>query len=387
MRIWMLLSLSFAFSMSSAAWASKARLRALGQSENGSLFIEDNRNIFLNPAIVRSLRNSAYIELGEHSTNLNTSTGQSPKAEGGLVYELEQVTLAAQLGRLSDSIGSIATFTSDWTNVLLPENSFELIVGGGANISWGGSLFYANSSADRGADEFFPDREASAMSLRGGVASHLWQAFVNLDLRHQAEIRNQVSNQKYDGNLSVDLGGSYSFSETFAVGLTVTQRSADFNNAGQSGDMKLNRYELEAFHFFRKTEKLQVFASAGLLSSQMRTRLQAPGVPDQELNSLTMPVTLGFETSVKEWLALRGSVRQGVLLARRNLRDGTNDLDQRNMPISAIDPGESGIVASAGASFMFEGLQVDAVLQGAENRSGLVDGNNLFGRVSLAYLF
>lgn len=366
---------------SSTAWASKARLRALGQSENGSLFIEDNRNIFLNPATIKNLKNAAYIELGEHAA------GGSPKAEGGLVYELEKLTIGAQLGRVSDSVTAIQAETARTGVDFLPQNAFELFVGGGSEVSWGGAVYYANSSSDRGSDTFFPDQEASALSLRGGLSSNRWQAFLNADIRHEAEIRNQVSNQEYNGNLSLDVGGSYSFSEVFAVGATITRRDVDFDNAGNQGDIETTRYLVEAFHFFKKTEKLQVFASAGLSSSQVKTDFRATGLIGQERSSLTLPVTIGFESAVKDWLAIRGSVRQGVLIGSRKLTDGTTDVDQRNTVVSATNPGDAGIVASAGASLMFEGLQLDGVLEGAENRSGSVNSDNLLGRVSLAYFF
>ena len=82
--------------ISGSAFATKARLEALGEDQYGSQFISDNRNVFLNAATVNFHKDLVYMEFGSSDSTgshafegvtLGTETDQdlsaSPKAEGG----------------------------------------------------------------------------------------------------------------------------------------------------------------------------------------------------------------------------------------------------------------------------------------------------------------
>lgn len=99
------LSLGSMFSLE--AHASKARLLALGQSSQGSLFISDERNIFLNPAQMTQFFNHVNFEMGQ--TQVRTANQvSSPKAEGGLVADgWGDLKLGLQLGRISQATESM----------------------------------------------------------------------------------------------------------------------------------------------------------------------------------------------------------------------------------------------------------------------------------------
>ena len=74
------------------AFATKARLEALGEDNFGSYYINDNRNIFLNPARINENKDLVTYEFGANSSNLaGPDTANTPRAGGG--FEAEQVCL------------------------------------------------------------------------------------------------------------------------------------------------------------------------------------------------------------------------------------------------------------------------------------------------------
>src|SRR5258708_5092911 len=82
--------------LAAPAFASKARLLSLGQSANGSPYIEDTRQIFLNPALLNRQSDFANFEFG--SSNVKTT----PNAEGGFFHALGNFKFGLQLGRTTD---------------------------------------------------------------------------------------------------------------------------------------------------------------------------------------------------------------------------------------------------------------------------------------------
>ncbi|MGZ3723872.1 MAG: hypothetical protein ACXVA9_13105, partial [Bdellovibrionales bacterium] len=99
------LMLMLAVFVTASAHATKARLAALNQDSNGSYFIMDTRNIFLNPAQLSIMKDHLNFEWGKRDrpgviTNV-------PENEGGFVMSLGGGKLAAQLGRVNSFDGLI----------------------------------------------------------------------------------------------------------------------------------------------------------------------------------------------------------------------------------------------------------------------------------------
>src|SRR3954469_24344449 len=83
-----------------SAHATKARLVALNQDTNGSFYIMDTRNIFLNPAQLSSMKDHLNFEWGKKARP--GVANAVPEAEGGFVMSLGAGKLAGQLGRVTD---------------------------------------------------------------------------------------------------------------------------------------------------------------------------------------------------------------------------------------------------------------------------------------------
>jgi len=86
--------------LSTSAFASQARLQALGMSEvdnDGMYYISDSRNIFLNPAHITGLSDQvmmdwgnqgAYVSATGNASDATVRTDYAPKAQGGVIKNM-----------------------------------------------------------------------------------------------------------------------------------------------------------------------------------------------------------------------------------------------------------------------------------------------------------
>ncbi len=375
------LSVSFLFT-DTAAHASNARLTALGQDKNGSLLIEDERNIFLNPGYLGLTKKGANFELG--ATNVTTttaaSTASTPKAEGGIVQNVGPFVTAVQIGRTHRLTENMITNNALSTGgFFIPQNSVEVMIGQSGDLNWGGSLHYAKSRSDRGQTANFPDSEASILSLSGGFYKSSFSAFATVDVTHKSETQDSIgAPEKYDGKIGYVVGGSYNINSFNRVALNVNSKNFAFNNgAGLDGESKSLQTLLNYFHRF-SDEKAFYFVTAGLFRSESVVSYSAPGSNNDKTAILNLPLSLGLEVPANSWLTLRSAIKQSVLIEDTKRTNGTADLETN---------GTDDTVVSAGVSLLFERFSLDATLEGADSGSGKVNGSALLANVGLKYSF
>src|SRR5690606_13118987 len=82
--------------VSTSAFATKARLEALGEDANGSMFISDNRNVFLNPATINYHKDFVTLEWGD--TTQAVDAAETPRAEGGFFKASGNMVYGLYLG-------------------------------------------------------------------------------------------------------------------------------------------------------------------------------------------------------------------------------------------------------------------------------------------------
>ncbi|HEX4925724.1 MAG TPA: hypothetical protein VFV50_16645, partial [Bdellovibrionales bacterium] len=194
---------------SSSAMASKARMQALAQDENGSAYIEDTRMIFLNPALLARQGDFANFEMG------SSTVPSTPNAEGGMFRELGAVKMGIQLGRESNAATRIGIIETAMGFALSePHNTFEAIVAGGGDMKWGASLLYGstenNAEIVPPATAAYPNDKASTLELRGGLSKDNWHGYAHLDLMSRSESETAAgATDKYEGKPSLRLGGAF----------------------------------------------------------------------------------------------------------------------------------------------------------------------------------
>lgn len=345
--------------ISSQAWATKARLTALGLDNSGTQILLDNRNVFLNPASIVKIKNGVYGEWGDNTLVSNSGTAISnvnPDAEGGIVYKHKSHSLGLQLGRQTDLSETIVTLDQ---NFIVPQNSVDLIYGTSMkNFDIGGSIYYANSTEETGGAE----KEARYFSVSGGLVGDSYGGYLRFDIIHDAE----VSALEYEGDPSFQFGGYYTVSANSLFYVEAEFNQAEFGSGGNDVDVKGTSVNAAFAYFFSKSEKLNLFVDSGLLWTDGE-------VGTADIKALAIPVTLGVEAPVKEWLQLRASVAQRIILNKTEV--GTSKSDNL----------QSTVVA-AGASITLEDFLIEGVLKGSTTTAE-IDADDLFSNVSMTYFF
>lgn len=434
--------------LSTSAMASQARLLSLGMSEtdnDGMYHIQDNRNIFLNPAWLNVYNNYVTAEFGKEGTvaGTNAATGtpyttfdrnDKPKAQGGFFKKHGSLVYGLYLGAESNTssllraagTSSVAAINFDAANTRADskmlnsaDNQFDLFLAGDNGLKWGANVTFA-----RGKDD---SRQASdlAIATRWGVMTDRWDAHLNLSLASKAKATDSgvsfgttaapVAYSSYSelkGKLGIQLGGSfllsgnnrvygyvkhYSWEQTQNATTALTSGSVIVtpgaaNPVGVLGGQEgLVKGDFTSYHLgwgthydVNTSDKLYVSFSA------KKTDINAKFANKGEVRHLVLPVSLAYEAKATEWLTLRGSVTQSVWSSRDNKNLTSLNIVARNLIAQQFGSQGKGTVANttdvrAGATLTFGNLEVDGLV-GSSNL-GQLDGNDLFTRAGLTYKF
>ncbi|WP_372656048.1 hypothetical protein, partial [Halobacteriovorax sp.] len=148
--------------MSNSALATKARLLALGMDETdneGSYYIDDNRNIFLNAGNIVNHSNQMIFEWGNAGNVINADNRSSvdqdtkPQAEGGFLKTSGSYTYGVYLGAESNTSALLRVVGSSNTTgagVLdTSDNQIDLFFGTRVNdMSLGADIVYVKGDKD-----------------------------------------------------------------------------------------------------------------------------------------------------------------------------------------------------------------------------------------------
>ncbi|MCE3013843.1 MAG: hypothetical protein LW878_12325 [Proteobacteria bacterium] len=373
--------------LAAPAFASKARLQALGESTTGSQYINDNRNIFLNAAHVNNHKDLVTFETGASSQV--TDGAATPRAEGGYFFSNGNMVYGVQLGQQSDTAHAlrVAGLNSTTTDVA-EKNTVDLFVGGDAGVKWGASLLYASSEDKRTtatAAAATDAKENNSMRARLGASQGNWDAFANISLTNEVKL---VNGDKFEGNLGYQLGGSYMLN-SYSLIANYSSFTADGTVSGDKKEVSLEQMEVGVGRATKLNDKTQLFTKITYRSTTAENkRVTAAGngnnLSVKKNESTAIPVVIGLEHDAASWLTLRGSVGQNVFINEVKGAEKNSDT--------------STTVVNAGATLKFGDLSVDGVIgnstagtDGAttlsENTNGTIRLDTLMSRVSMTYRF
>ncbi|MBJ00730.1 MAG: hypothetical protein CME67_05810 [Halobacteriovoraceae bacterium] len=373
--------------ISGSAFATKARLEALGEDQYGSQFISDNRNVFLNAATVNFHKDLVYMEFGSSdSTGSTTFEGvtigvetdqdlsASPKAEGGFFKASGNMVYGVVFGNESNTSNGLRTLGMA-ANAVHEENNVDFFVGGDAGVQWGASLTYSDSKDQQSGT----DTEQKSMRARLGVISGDISGFANINLQNHAE----NGSAEFDGQSGFQVGGTYEMNDMYYM---VQHRS--FKGEDGAGDeISVGKTWIGTAKAYKLNDKSNVWLSAWYKTEEVDNDFAASGATGKSKTDF-IPVTLAAEVSVKEWLALRGSVGHTLW--------GTNEDDDGD------EATVNNTFVNAGASLIFGDFQVDGLIgnvtsdaNGAnaagststDAGNGTLRTDTIMSRVSLLYRF
>lgn len=433
------------------AQASQARLLALGMDKldnEGSYYIDDPRNIFLNAANAYDYGNMAFFEWGDNGRVLGgPSAGEAsiwsevdPKAQGGFLQRVGDYVFGLYYGNESNTASflriaatSNAAALNGFTGapaslnpLMLPtaDNQLDLFLAGrtATDLRWGVNLVYLNNE-DKSDDLEQTDK---AGAIRLGLKSDRWQAHANISFMNEAKNTVDADSalftgddkliQEFDGKLGLHLGGSYdlngrdtlyAYVKTFKWDQKDSYEDYDSfataieDRVGKEGTNKgeFTQFNLGWGHEHQMDNGGTYFVNVFFRKTDVELNL----AEKIEVSQTRVPVTFGYEYAATQWLTLRGSITQTVYGKRDNKNfDSANIIlagagGQPGLLESTFGPEGKGSLMNttevrAGASLVFGNLHIDGLL-GIEKdgnnvvRSDKLNINNLLSTVAVTYSF
>ena len=409
------LTLAFALLIAaSPALASRARLEALGESKNGSLYIDDSRNIFYNPAFINNYKKKLWLELGTSGstsadgTAADTATPSTNqmKPEGGFSNTMGDFAYGLYLGHESDRtwnfISGINSLSgTPYGTFIGPTNAIDFFFGGEAGIKWGANVFYAGNeskSATNGMDQTF-----SEYGVRLGVIASQFQAFATVGIAAKAVGAQNVNalidttgaTDQLKGSLALDLGATYALSDNHTVFAKFTTNGFEYDNGASTAkylSVANTTAELGIGHKKDITKNSNVFARFEAAYAQQATTTASTGAKTTA-KQWNLPLSIGVETAALSWLTIRGSIAESIL--GQNIGTGTSGTGRSNWFGSTN--------VAAGLGMTFGDVQIDGLVAttGGANSSpdaigdsnsytatnGTFGFSNMLTRVSMTYKF
>ncbi|MFZ4713921.1 MAG: hypothetical protein ACOYL6_09430 [Bacteriovoracaceae bacterium] len=292
-----------------SAFASKARLEALGEGGNGSFYIQDNRNMFLNPAAVNYHKDFLTFEWGTTQT-AGTDSVAAPRSEGGFFRSMGALNYGLYLGSQDSAMGTRRYGASSDANFTNQNNPVDLFVGGEASsMKWGANLTYSTAETNN-AGSF--KKNEDYMALKAGVEMNNLEVFAKTDIVNKAKGATQA-NDEYKGTLNGSVGASYMLNDLkiygqFAkVNATFKDETGSVVNESKFAD---HNYKIGVGRTAAVNDKTKVFTRVEY--SVVDTNTKRVDNNHYNTHTMTLPVAIGLEHDALSWLMLRGSVTQDL---------------------------------------------------------------------------
>ena len=289
--------------ISGSALASKARLEALGENADGSQYIMDGRNIFLNPAQANYFKDMVTIEAGD--TTNNDDEASSPNAEGGFLRASGNMVYGAFFGHEDQTLNDIRTNAGGTTPAdFADQNTWDFFVAGDAGVQWGANLSYMTYKNEQGTN----DVESDAVRVNVGVISGDTEVFLKTSLIETAE---------EDTSVDLEVKSRYVLGVSHNIdGGTIIFNYSSFE--AEESETKDETWKNTMFNIgYGKVSKLNDSSSFNWKVNYMNMESENEDFDATAANGdqkeYALSAVMGIESMVKEWLTLRASIGQNVL--------------------------------------------------------------------------
>ena len=364
------LTLALALTVVSApAFASTARLEALGESTNGSYYVDDFRDIFLNPAQIVHYKKKLELELGSNTLAVPNSTAHMTP-QGGFTNTFGDYTYGIYMNNNSDrtnriigganTLGHAMGAITTGNNFVGPDSTVEVFFAGEMGVNWGVSVFYTGNNSRGTASTSNFDNHSTVNSTshllgaRLGVETGSLNVFGLVGLSEDAKIDDAASNE-IKGHFSWDLSATYKM-DAFTWIARTQQYGADLNIGGAAAGTIEDRNHLYGLGLGYKrdvTKSINLFAriEADYFMNSNRDGGTEVTPTDKMWN---VPLVLAAEAQALSWLTIRGSISNS-LFGQENYGNVRNNLQGTTTVAAGLgltfgDIQIDGLVATNGAS-------------------------------------
>jgi hypothetical protein len=397
------------------AFATKARLVALGEEITGSLYISDSRNIFLNAAAINDYGNTVILEWGSDGapfapaatppTSVKLDADNNNQGEGGVLYRHNSMVYGIYLGAESAQTHDARQYLSLNNRAVHQDNQLDFFVGGDAGVKWGANLTYSKNDSD--SVDTTTDIDSQTVTARLGVMTGALEAFVNVALMNKWEgnLGGTGVEDEFEGKLGYELGGAFNTGKgkVFAFwrhagwdqksdqAIVATVQGPAYTGEAEG---KTDRYIVGYGHENRINDKATLFYKLSYRANTRKFETKADG--DAQLDDQAVPFVIGLEHDSASWLTLRGSITHNIWGQADNDYDATLIAAGLNALVTGqYADGKRTIANStnvnAGATIKFGDFAVDGLLGtgtgSSATESGTFTTDNLMSRVAMTYKF
>lgn len=337
--------------------ASFLRVESLGNFEtnllDGSLYYKDESNIFHNPAdLYLSYQNGVYFQEDE---------GGYFKRNGQTFYGLYYGRDSKEFTQIRSLLGGFTAITEEKNNPI--ELMFSKVSGSAA---LGGSLSYLNETSQTATTE----TKISVIDLKLGYTKKKYQVFLNYTL--SSANNGAVSAQEYNAGPILSLGYKYDHGKWNSYGFFKT-RSAEFGTSDAKSDFAETTFLIGAGRRQRMRNKKLILYQSMSLFSQSSKRSPATG-DEVENSSFSLPLQLGFEYKMYQWLTLRSGANY-ELLKSSSTKTGATETKLSGAELNG---------PQLGAAINFKNFEIDMLYSaGFDQTVSGNDGITNVGRVGI----
>ncbi|MCC2680227.1 MAG: hypothetical protein K0R29_2803, partial [Pseudobdellovibrio sp.] len=300
----MKISLFFAafFVCTTNAFATKARIIALGNS----FHLVDEQYAYTNPMNLQFMGNLVALETG-----LTTPTNTRNNAEGIISYAVtDHSRLAVLLGKIDDSMSNQRLLINSRVGAgtyILPQNPLHLMYGSviGDYILYTGITY---SSKNDKVNDLTEGTSGLILSVKTGPTI----LFLNYSLTNKVEAAGGLE-FKGDGNLKLALRhkpANIMYGADF-----ISWKAQSSTNGAVTEDFSLQTAIVRGA-YIEKAEGSEVFYGAQLNATRVHCNKTISVDCSSDFARLSMPLYAGMEILAQDWLVVRGSISQSVIIDR-----------------------------------------------------------------------
>ncbi|MEZ0391926.1 MAG: hypothetical protein ACAH59_06910 [Pseudobdellovibrionaceae bacterium] len=388
--------------LSSPAFASKARVTALGNADH----LVDTQTVFDNPAHLTLMGDYVTFEAGPTTATASTVTpgttkysdlmvANNPNAEGGFVRSSGDAKYMAYLGRRSPFTQTFRTMFG----FLQQENTIELQYAMKGAINWGVGLNYSSSDKKSGDNATTVAQKQQAAGVRLGASADMWEGYAIIGLMSTAEGATAANvltgdadgddivdggeiapivldaTAKYKGTTGFKLGGAYKMENVRIFGKYYQDgfKYEGANTTYDGAELTQSQADVGAVEY-NKLEGGQWFYGA---SFQLYNSKFSRTGSESKTTATFLPFLVGVEYDAASWLTLRASATQNVLLGSYKVED-------------AAAPDEANTIqqntkVAAGLGLRFGKWVADG--SWAAQTTGNVNSTNFLTNLGMTYMF
>ncbi len=394
--------------LSTSAFATKARMQALGQStETGSFYLSDTRNVWSNPAEINNTKDYVVLEVG--SANIDAT--QDVGAEGGFFKEIGNFTAGIYYGnrnkannvlRAGEAFETVNPYralaelydndgvNTGQANFLTEGNGVDLFIGGDAGIQWGAHLNYMTntleknalasaSSTQAGINNF--EKETESLGLDFGVIAGDINAWLNMNLKDESK-GGSVVKDSWEADKGLDLGAGYALGNGMSVTVNYVKSGFSYKPAGvETTTGETSSFAVNFAKVWEMSSNGRVFGAFDYTRSTAEITDKTSGGKKYKLEVVSPIATFGFEADANSWLTLRGSFEGGIGLPGLAIRslEVTHDTVKGDTSFA-----RTAVSVNTGATLNFGKLKIDGTIG---TTGGTLKLDTLLSNVSMHYWF